>query len=98
MVFIEDFAKKWQIYRDESNSLHQMILNKFALPGGVNGQMYWDDMLVAITNDKFCLLRLNFKQELLEQFQDKFSACVEIIICGVLINFFFLYSLIISRG
>ena len=61
--------KKWQIYRDERNSLCQMILKKVAIPCGVVGRMYWDGMLVAITNDKFCSLRSNFKQELFEQFQ-----------------------------
>ncbi len=83
--------KKWQTYRDESNSLCQMIFKKIPLPCGVNGQMYWDGMLVATTNDKFCLLRLNFKQELFEQFQGKFWACFNKMSRSIC--FFFIYYL-----
>ena len=49
-----------------------MILKKVALPVGVDGQSYWEAMILGITNDKFCSQRANFKQELFEQFQGKF--------------------------
>ncbi len=49
-----------------------MILKKDALPVGVDGKSYWEAMILGITNDKFCSLRANLKQELFEQFQDKF--------------------------
>jgi hypothetical protein len=49
-----------------------MILKKVALPVGVDGKSYWEAMILGITNDKFCSLRANFKQELFEQFQGKF--------------------------
>jgi hypothetical protein len=49
-----------------------MILKKVALPLGVDGKSYWDAMILGITNNKFCSLRANFKQELFEQFQGKF--------------------------
>ncbi len=45
---------------------------KVALPLTVDGKSYWEVMRLAITNDKFCSLRANFKQELFEQFQGKF--------------------------
>ncbi len=38
----------------------------------VDGMSYWEAMILEITNDKFCSLRANFKQELFEQFQGKF--------------------------
>jgi hypothetical protein len=53
-------------------SLCQMILKKVALSLGVDGKSYWEAMILGITNDKFCSLRANFKQELFEQFQGKF--------------------------
>jgi hypothetical protein len=59
---------KW---RDNKRSLCQMILKKVALPVGVDGKSYWEAIILAITNDKFCSLRANFKQELFEQFQGK---------------------------
>jgi hypothetical protein len=49
-----------------------MILKKVALPLGVDGKSYWEEMLLGITNDKFCSLRAIFKQELFKQFQGKF--------------------------
>jgi hypothetical protein len=45
---------------------------KVALPLGVDGKSYWEAMILGITNDKFCSLRANFKQELFLQFQGKF--------------------------
>jgi hypothetical protein len=48
-----------------------MNLKKAALPLGVDGKSYWEAMILGITNDKFCSLRANFKQELFEQFQGK---------------------------
>jgi hypothetical protein len=49
-----------------------MILKKVALPLGVDGKSYLEAMILGITNNKFCSLRANFKQELFEQFQGKF--------------------------
>ncbi len=49
-----------------------MILKKVALPLAEDGKSYWEAMILAITNDKLCSLRANFKQELFEQFQGKF--------------------------
>jgi hypothetical protein len=49
-----------------------MILKKVALPVIVDGKSYWEAMILGITNDKFCSLRTNFKQEFFEQFQGKF--------------------------
>ncbi len=49
-----------------------MILKKVALPVGVDRKSYWEAMIQGITNNKFCLVRANFKQELFEQFQGKF--------------------------
>jgi hypothetical protein len=49
-----------------------MILKKVALPVGVDGKSYWEAMILGITNDMFCPLRANCKQELFEQFQGKF--------------------------
>ncbi len=63
--------KSWSKWRDDKRSLCQMILQKVALPVGVDGK-YWEAMILGITNDKFCSLRANFKQELFEQFQGKF--------------------------
>ncbi len=51
-----------------------MILKKVALVLAVDGKSYWEEMILAITNDTFCLLRANFKQELFEQFQGKFHS------------------------
>ncbi len=33
-----------------------MILNKVAVPVGVDPKSYWEAMLLGITNDKYCLL------------------------------------------
>jgi hypothetical protein len=51
-----------------------MILKKVALPLVVDGKSYWEAMIQGITNDKFCSLRANVKQELFEQFQGKLHA------------------------
>ncbi len=59
---------KW---RDDKRSVCQMILKKVALPVGVDGKSYWEAMILAITNKKFCSLRSYFMQELFEQFQGK---------------------------
>jgi hypothetical protein len=64
--------KSWSKWRDDKRCLCQMILKKVALPVGVDGKSYWEVMILGITNNKFCLLRANFKQELFEQFQGKF--------------------------
>jgi hypothetical protein len=48
-----------------------MALKKVALPLAVVGKSYWEAMILEITNDKFCSLRTNFKQDLFEQFQGK---------------------------
>ena len=64
--------KSWSKWRDDKRSLCQMILKKVALPVGVDGKSYWEAMILAITNNKFCSLRANFMQELFEQFQGKF--------------------------
>ncbi len=49
-----------------------MILKKVALLVGVDGNSYWEGMILGITNNKFYSLRANFKQELFGQFQGKF--------------------------
>jgi hypothetical protein len=64
--------KSWSKWTDDKRSLCQMILNKVALPLGVDGKSYWEAMILGITNNKFCLLMANFKKELFEQFQGKF--------------------------
>ena len=64
--------KNWSKWRDDKRSLCQMILKKVALPVDVDGKSYWEAMILGITNNKFCSLRANFKQELFEQFQGKF--------------------------
>jgi hypothetical protein len=46
-----------------------MILKKVVLHLGVDGKSHWEVLLLGFTNDKFCSLRANFKQELFEQFQ-----------------------------
>jgi hypothetical protein len=61
--------KNWTKWREEKNSLCQLILKKVAIPAGIDGRMYWESMLLSMTNAKFCSLRSNFKQEILEQFQ-----------------------------
>ncbi len=48
-----------------------MILNKVAVPVCVDPMSYWEEMLLGITNDKYCSLRSNFKQEAFEKFQGK---------------------------
>jgi hypothetical protein len=61
--------KNWTKWRDDKNSLCQMILKKVSVPVGIEGRMYWDSMLLSMTNGEFCSLRSNFKQEIFEQFQ-----------------------------
>ena len=68
----QELPKSWSKWRDDKRSLCQMILKKVALPVGVDGKSYWEAMILAITNDKFCSLRANFMQDLFEQFQGKF--------------------------
>jgi hypothetical protein len=63
--------KSWSEWRDDKRSLCHMILKKVALPFAVDGKSYWEAMILAITNNKFCSLRANFMQELFEQFQGK---------------------------
>ncbi len=63
--------KNWSKWRDDKRSLCQMILNKVAVPVGVDPKSYCDSMLLGITNDKYCSLRSNFKQVMFEQFQGK---------------------------
>jgi hypothetical protein len=60
--------KNWTKWRGDKNSLCQMILKKVSVPVGIEGRMYWDSMLLSMTNGKFCSLRSNFKQEIFEQF------------------------------
>jgi hypothetical protein len=64
--------KSWSKWRDNKRSLCQMILKKVALLPGVDGKSYWEAMILGITNDKFCSLRANSKQELFEHFHCKF--------------------------
>ncbi len=67
--------KSWSVWRDDKRSVCQMILNKVAVPVGVDHMSYCDAMLLGITNDKFCSPRSNFKQVMLEQFQGKLCNC-----------------------
>ncbi len=64
--------KSWSKWRVDKRSLCQMMLKKVALPFGVDGKLYWEAMILGITNDKFCSLVANFKQKLFKQFQGKF--------------------------
>ncbi len=63
--------KIWTKWREDRNSLCQMILKKVSLPAGIDGRMYWDSMLLSMPNGKFYSLRSNFKQEIFKQFQGK---------------------------
>ncbi len=63
--------KNWSKWRDDKRSLSQMILNKGPVPVCVDPKSYWEATLLGITNDKYCSLRSNFKQEMFEQFQGK---------------------------
>ncbi len=67
----QELPKSWSEWRDDKRSLCQMILKKVALPLAVDGKSYWETMILAITNDKFCSLRANFMLELFEQFKGK---------------------------
>ena len=68
----QELPKSWSKWRDDKRSLCHMILKKVALPLAVDRKSYWEAMILAITNNKFCSLSANFKQELFEQFQGKF--------------------------
>jgi hypothetical protein len=68
----QELPKSWSRWRDDKRSLCQMILKKIALALTVDGKSYWEVMILAITNYKFCSLRAYFMQELFEQFQGKF--------------------------
>jgi hypothetical protein len=61
--------KNWTKWREDKNSLCQMMLKKVSVPVGIEGKIYWDLMLFSMTNGKFCSLRSNFKQEIFKQFQ-----------------------------
>jgi hypothetical protein len=52
---------KWSKWREDRNSLCQMILRKVAIPVGIDGKSYWESMILGFTNKKFCALRANFK-------------------------------------
>ncbi len=66
--------KSWSKWRDDKRSLCHMILKKIALPRAVDGKSYWEAMILEITNNTFCSLRANFKQEFFEQLQGKFNS------------------------
>ncbi len=68
----QELPKSWSKWRGGKRSLCHMILKKVALSLAVDGKSYWEAMILAITNNKFCSLRANFIQELFEQFQGKF--------------------------
>ncbi len=68
----QELPTSWSKWRDDKRSLCQMILNKGALPLGVDGKSCWEATILAFTNNKFCSLRANFMQELFEQFHGKF--------------------------
>ncbi len=67
----EMLPKSLRKWRDDKRSLCQMILNKVAAPVCVDPKSYWEAMLLGITNDKYCSLRSNFKQQVFVQFQGK---------------------------
>ncbi len=46
---------------------------KVAVPVGVDPKSYWEAMLLGITNDKYCSLRSNFKQEMFEHFKVSYA-------------------------
>jgi hypothetical protein len=52
-----------------------MILMKVSVPVGIEGSMYWDSMLLSMTNGKFCSLGSNFKQEIFKQFHGE--TCIQ---------------------
>ncbi len=60
----QELPKSWSKCRDDKRSLCHMILKKVALPLAMDGKSYWEAMIPAITNNKFCSLRANFTQEL----------------------------------
>jgi hypothetical protein len=63
--------KNWSKWRYDKKRSCQMILKKEASSVGVDGKLYWEEMLLGFTSNKFCYLRANFKQELFQQFQGK---------------------------
>jgi hypothetical protein len=46
----------WTKWRENKDSLCQMIFKKIALPDGVTKKEYWGALILGITNDKFCSL------------------------------------------
>jgi hypothetical protein len=38
-----------------------MILKKVSVPVGIEGRMYWDSMLLSMTNGKFLLAQVKFQ-------------------------------------
>jgi len=66
--------RNWTKWRDDEDSLCQMISKKIAVPDGVTKQDYWETLLIGFTNDKMCSLRSNFKQDFFEQFQGNLYA------------------------
>jgi hypothetical protein len=70
--------KSWSKWRDDKRSLCQTILNKVAVPVGVDPKSYLEAMLLGITHAKYCSLRSNFKQEMFEQFQGKLCNMIHV--------------------
>ncbi len=68
----QELPKSWSKWRDDKRSLCQMILKKVALSLAMDRKSYWEAMILAITNYKFCSVRANFMQEVFEQFHGKF--------------------------
>jgi len=66
--------RNWTKWRDDEDSLCQMISKKIAVPDGVTKKDYWETLLIGFTNDKMCSLRSNFKQDFFEQFQGNLYA------------------------
>ena len=59
----------WSRWIKNERSLSQKIMNKITLPHGIAGKEYWENLLVGITNDKFCALQSNLKQGLFVQYE-----------------------------
>ncbi len=68
----QELPRSWSRWRDDKRSLCQMILKKVALPLVVDEKSYWEAMILAITNNKFCSLRANFMQSCLSSFKVSF--------------------------
>jgi hypothetical protein len=67
-------SKSWSKWRNNKRNFVSDDTKKVALPVGMDGKSYWEAMILGITNDKFCSLRANFKQELFKQYQGKFHS------------------------